>query len=101
MDVLQRLGAQYEELAAVCRKHHLTGLAFFGSVLTDAFGSDSDVDILIDYDRNHIPGWNALYEIQQDFERLFRRHVHFTTFGGLTPAWQEVILPTIQDIYAA
>ena len=35
-----------EQIAAFCRKHHLIKLALFGSVLTDRFGPDSDVDLL-------------------------------------------------------
>ncbi|HQH53497.1 MAG TPA: nucleotidyltransferase domain-containing protein, partial [Candidatus Hydrogenedentes bacterium] len=39
-----------EKLAAFCREHRLTKLALFGSVLTDRFGPDSDVDVLFEYD---------------------------------------------------
>lgn len=34
------------QIAAFCQKHHITKLALFGSVLTDRFGPDSDIDIL-------------------------------------------------------
>lgn len=33
-------------LAALCRQHHVQRLAAFGSVLTPAFGPDSDVDFV-------------------------------------------------------
>ncbi|HQE83995.1 MAG TPA: nucleotidyltransferase domain-containing protein, partial [Candidatus Hydrogenedentes bacterium] len=39
-----------EQIAGFCRKHHLIKLALFGSVLTDRFGPDSDVDVLFEYD---------------------------------------------------
>lgn len=43
-----------EQLAAFCRKHHLTMLALFRSVLTDRFGPESDVDVLFEYDPEHV-----------------------------------------------
>lgn len=42
-------------------RHHLLKLAVFGSVLRDDFregGDDpSDIDILVEFDPDHIPGW--------------------------------------------
>ena len=54
-----------EQLAAFCRKHHLTKLALFGSVLTDRFGPDSDVDVLVEFDPDHILGLIALRAMER------------------------------------
>ena len=42
-----RIRFDRERLAGVCRRHHVAKLSLFGSVLTDAFGPDSDVDVLV------------------------------------------------------
>ncbi len=42
-----RIEFDREALAALCRKHHIKRLAFFGSVLRDDFGPASDVDLLV------------------------------------------------------
>lgn len=34
-------------IAEFCRKHRISWLALFGSVLRDDFGPDSDVDVLV------------------------------------------------------
>ncbi len=36
-----------EAWEAFCRKHRIRRLSYFGSVLRDDFGPDSDVDVLV------------------------------------------------------
>jgi predicted nucleotidyltransferase len=49
----------------------------FGSVLRDDFGSDSDVDVLVEFEDGHVPGLSAMTSIIQDnreaVEQLCRR----------------------------
>jgi len=39
----------HEEIAAFCRKWGIRKLAFFGSVVRDDFGPESDVDVLVEF----------------------------------------------------
>ncbi len=39
-----------EKISAFCQRNHICGLAFFGSVLRDDFRSDSDVDVLVEFE---------------------------------------------------
>ncbi len=43
-------------IAQFCKTHHIVKLALFGSVLTDNFSDKSDIDILVEFDPQHIPG---------------------------------------------
>src|ERR1700680_2678053 len=45
-----------EAVAAFCRRHYITRLALFGSVLRDDFRPDSDVDVLVEFQPGHVPG---------------------------------------------
>lgn len=45
-----------EEIEAFCRRHHISSLALFGSVLRGDFGPDSDIDVLVEFERGHHPG---------------------------------------------
>ncbi|MBA2258369.1 MAG: nucleotidyltransferase domain-containing protein [Acidobacteria bacterium] len=45
-----------DAVSAFCRRHHITRLALFGSVLRDDFGPDSDVDVLVEFHAGHVPG---------------------------------------------
>jgi predicted nucleotidyltransferase len=40
-----------------CRRHHTRRLALFGSGLRDDFGPASDVDVLVEFESEHIPGF--------------------------------------------
>ncbi|MFH0824368.1 MAG: nucleotidyltransferase domain-containing protein, partial [Pseudomonadota bacterium] len=43
-------------IKAFCRRHHITKLAIFGSYLRQDFGPQSDIDFLVEFDRENIPG---------------------------------------------
>jgi predicted nucleotidyltransferase len=53
-----------------CRQHHIRRFALFGSVLRDDFGPGSDVDILVDFEPEHVPGFLGLYELEQQLSAL-------------------------------
>src|SRR5215471_473393 len=47
-----RLHATRTQIAAFCRKHHISWLAVFGSVLRDDFRPESDIDVLYTLEPN-------------------------------------------------
>ena len=53
-----------------CRQHHIRKLALFGSVIRDDFRPDSDVDVLVEFELGHTPGFIRLYEIEQELSSL-------------------------------
>lgn len=58
------------ELAAFCLRNHIRRLSFFGSVLSDAFGPESDIDILVEFEPGHTPGLK-LIRLQDELSSLF------------------------------
>ncbi len=42
------------------RRRHIRKLALFGSVLRDDFRSDSDIDVLVQYEPGNAVGFRAL-----------------------------------------
>ena len=44
-----------------CRRNHIHRLALFGSVLRDDFTSESDIDVLVEFEPGHTPGLALLY----------------------------------------
>jgi predicted nucleotidyltransferase len=59
-----------DEIADFCRRHHIRKLAIFGSALRDDFGPDSDVDVLVDFESAHIPGFFRLFDIEGELSGL-------------------------------
>ncbi len=73
------------ELAKFCRRNHIRKLSFFGSVLRETFDSNSDVDVLVEFDPGHVPGL-ALIRIQEELSILLKgREVDLVTPKFLNP----------------
>ena len=64
-----RINISQEAIKDFCEKNHIRKLAFFGSVLNDSFGADSDVDVLVEFEPEHTPGL-ALIRMQDELSEL-------------------------------
>ena len=53
-----------ENIAEFCQKHHIRKLSLFGSVLREGFHPESDVDILVEFEPGHVPGFIRLASIE-------------------------------------
>lgn len=81
--VSPRLRFDPGRLAAVCRRHRIAKLSLFGSVLTDAFGPESDVDVLVEFEAGHTPGL-GISDVEDDLSALFGgRAVDLVTLPSL------------------
>ncbi len=58
-----------ESIAEFCRRHHIQKLSFFGSVLNDSFGPYSDIDVLVEFEPDHVPGL-ALIRMQDELSQI-------------------------------
>ena len=89
-----------DEIAAFCRKHHIRKLSLFGSVLRDDFRPDSDIDVLVEFDPDHIPGY-AFITIEDELAELLRgRKVDLVTAGFLHRRIRQRILDSAEVQYA-
>jgi predicted nucleotidyltransferase len=65
-----RIPIPYDAIAAFCRRWHITELALFGSVLRDDFRPDSDIDVLVEFEPGHVPGFDFI-RLEDELSRLF------------------------------
>ena len=79
-----------EEIAAFCRRHHIRRLALFGSVLQGDLGPDSDIDVLVEFDPNHIPGL-AFFAMQRELSQILAREVDLNTPQFLSPYFRQQV----------
>jgi hypothetical protein len=89
-----------EKVARFCRKHYIRKLAFFGSVLRDDFGHDSDVDVLVEFEPGHVPGL-AFISMETELSEILGRKVDLNTAGFLSPYFREAVLQEAEVQYAA
>jgi predicted nucleotidyltransferase len=81
-----------EKVAAFCRKHHLTRLALFGSVLTDRFRPDSDVDVLFEYDTAHVPSLFDIVRMERELSEILGRNADMRTPQDLSRHFRDDVL---------
>ena len=90
-----------EPIAEFCRRHNIRKLALFGSVLRDDFGPDSDVDVLVEFEEGHVPGFIGLARIQREFSALIGgRNVDMRTLEDLSRYFRDQVDRTAEVQYA-
>ncbi len=63
------------KIAEFCLRWGITEVAFFGSVLRDDFGKDSDVDVLVTFAPDVRYGFKQLTAMQDELEAILGREV--------------------------
>ncbi|HOE65199.1 MAG TPA: nucleotidyltransferase domain-containing protein [Candidatus Hydrogenedentes bacterium] len=81
-----------QQIAAFCQKHYIIKLALFGSVLTDRFGPDSDVDVLFEYDPDHVPSLFAVARMERELSEILGRKADMRTSLDLSRYFREEVV---------
>ncbi|MDO8635980.1 MAG: nucleotidyltransferase family protein [Dehalococcoidia bacterium] len=88
------------QLTAFCRKHYIKKLSLFGSVLREDFRPDSDVDVLVEFEEGHVPGF-GIVGIENELGRLVGRKVDLRTPNGLSRYFREEVIREAKVCYGA
>ena len=87
---------------AFCRKWKVKELSLFGSVVTEEFGPESDVDVLVDLERGHGLTLYDWLDMIDELREIFGREVDLVSKRGLkNPMRRSEILRTAEVVYAA
>lgn len=81
-----------EILTEFCRKNNIKKLSFFRSVLREDFGPESDVDILVEFQPDHIPGLFRLAGMEAELSALLNRKVDIRTIEDLSPYFRQDVV---------
>jgi predicted nucleotidyltransferase len=94
-----------EQLEDFCRRWQIVELAFFGSVLRDDFGPESDVDLLVRFAPE--VSWTLMDHVamEDELRQIFGREVDLVTRRGIersrNPLRRKGILESAEVFYAA
>jgi uncharacterized protein len=89
-------------LAATCRRYGVRILSLFGSATRPDFRPDSDVDLLVEFDQESMPGLFRMVELKEELERLLGRRVDLVTPEVLrNPYRRASIVPSLERLYVA
>jgi len=98
----QNIDISKETITHFCQQWHITKLSVFGSVLRDDFRPDSDVDVLVEFQPEHIPGFLKLHRIQEELSNLLgNRQIDLVTPKFLNHRIRDRILAEAEVCYDA
>ena len=90
-----------DAVSAFCRRHNIKRLALFGSVLREDFGPDSDIDVLVEFQPGHVPGFKFVSIERELSELLNGRRVDMVTPKFLNARIRDQVLSTAEPLYVA
>ncbi|MEM9817570.1 MAG: nucleotidyltransferase domain-containing protein [Cyanobacteria bacterium P01_D01_bin.6] len=93
-----------EKIADFCQCWQVTEFALFGSVLRDDFGSDSDIDVMVQFHPEAHPTFTSLDQMEAELKVIFHRDIDLVTRQGIEASRNYLrrheILSSAQVIYA-
>ncbi|TPG44422.1 nucleotidyltransferase family protein [Flavobacterium pectinovorum] len=90
-----------QELNQLCVNHHVQQLYLFGSILTDQFNDESDIDMLIQFSTIKLEDYFDNYmDFKEKLELLFERSVDLVENQAIkNPVFRKVVDQEKQMIY--
>ena len=92
-----------DAIAAFCQRNRIRRMAFFGSVLRDDFGPESDVDVLVEFEPGMSIGYMGLARLELELDEILGRKADLHTFEGVKDnpngLLREEILNSAEELY--
>jgi predicted nucleotidyltransferase len=95
----QQIALPEHAIAEFCRRHHIRRLSMFGSALRGNLRPDSDLDILVEFEPGHVPGFGFV-DLGAELSALFGRRVDLNTPNSLSRYFRERVLSEARVLYA-
>lgn len=96
-----RIEVDHELIGEFCRRNHILRLSFFGSVLRDDFGPESDVDVLVQFAPDSNVGLFEFVDMRDELSELIGRTVDLHTPASLSHLFRDRVIDSAEVAYAA
>ncbi|MBM4140360.1 MAG: nucleotidyltransferase [Nitrospira sp.] len=94
-----------ERIVEFCQKWEIREFSFFGSVLKEDFGPDSDIDVLVTFDESTRHTLFDLVHMEEELKEIFGRDVDVVSRRGIESSRNYIrknaILSSAMVVYAA
>ncbi|MDA8257275.1 MAG: nucleotidyltransferase domain-containing protein [Betaproteobacteria bacterium] len=88
-------------LARFCEAHHIRRLALFGSQLKGTARSDSDIDLLVEFDPDGVPSLFGIVAMEMELsDMLGGKKVDLRTAGDLSRYFRNDVVRMAEVQYA-
>ena len=96
-----RITLPQEILAEFCHRNHIRRLSLFGSALRDDYGPDSDIDLLVEFEPGHVPGFIKLAGMERELSTMLGdRPVDLRTPEELSRYFRNQVIAEAEEQYA-
>lgn len=89
-----------QAVAAFCQRHHIRKLSLFGSVLTERFRPDSDVDVLVEFEPGGTPSLIGMADLELQLSEMLGRRVDLRTEADLSRYFRAEVVREAELQYA-
>jgi len=89
-----------DRIEAFCQANGIRRLALFGSVLRDDFLSDSDIDVLVEFQPGVQVGL-AFIRMQEELAAILGHRVDLHTPATLSKYFRDEVLHEAEEVYVA
>jgi len=97
---MAQIAVDKNRIAAFCRVHQISRLALFGSVLRGDFRPGSDVDVLVEFEAEAVPGLFGVARLERELSALFSgRKVDLRTPQDLSRYFRQSVLKEAEVQY--
>ncbi len=87
-------------LIEFCKKWKIVRMAFFGSVLTDNFRPDSDVDVMVSFAKDSTWSLFDVVDMKLELQEIFKREVDILEEGTIrNPIKRRCIYENLEVVY--
>ena len=84
MELAPGVTTDEDVLARFCRAHGIRRLGLFGSALRGDLRPDSDIDLLVEFEPDRVPGLLGVAQLELDLAGLLGREVDLRTRNDLS-----------------
>lgn len=82
-------------------RNGIVRLSLFGSALRDDFGPHSDIDLLVEFAPDRLPGLLHLAQMELELESILGRRVDLRTYEDLSHHFRDDVSANARPLYAA
>jgi uncharacterized protein len=88
-----------KEIAAFCERNPIRKLSLFGSAQRDDFNSESDVDLLVEFEREAVITYLDMARMEIELTEIVGRKVDLRTPQELSRYFREKVIRTAELLY--
>ena len=94
---------KHKEIQETCKEHKVSTLYAFGSVLTNSFSEESDIDFLVTFEQGYESGAFAQYfDFKENLEAILERPIDLVCYQAIrNTVFKNEVDNTKRLLYAA